>query len=409
MIKGLSTDQAPPFSVPIRFFLTLPIFAIAIALIILYYPSEILFNRYTNISIAVVHLFTIGILSMAIMGALQQMLPVMAGISIKNPLQKAMIIHITLILGVALFAIGFIFELKVPKHIASLFLLISYMTFFISLFSLYKVSFLTPTIKAMRFFVPLGVVAILLGITLLLSYDSGFLNSIQPMFLNSHIMFAFFGFAFTLIVGLSFQMIPMFYVSADYTQLIQDHFIKLLFISIILASIYFSKIPFLLLINIYAYATLKRFETRRRKLFEPTLLFWKLSMFSLVLGSLVWIMSDYIDDIRVSSAMFIIFGFGFLYSLIHALIYKIVPFLSWFHLSTLILKELPPNIKEFISDKSIMKNWYFYVSSYILFLSSFFMHELLNIAALVFIISEIIFFINLIKAYQKYTKFKNAT
>ena len=83
MFQGLSTDQAPPISVPFRFFLTAPIFGILIGLLIFSNPADIIFNKFSPTTIGLIHLFTLGILTMIIFGALQQMLPVLAGAIIK--------------------------------------------------------------------------------------------------------------------------------------------------------------------------------------------------------------------------------------------------------------------------------------------------------------------------------------
>lgn len=97
--QGLSLEQAPPISVPFRFFLTAPFFAILIGIMFLVYPADVITNRYSNESIAVAHLFTLGVLSMIIFGAMQQMLPVLAGAIIKKAKLFAFIVHTSLTLG----------------------------------------------------------------------------------------------------------------------------------------------------------------------------------------------------------------------------------------------------------------------------------------------------------------------
>ena len=70
--KGLSLEQAPSVSVPFRFFLSAPIFGVLISFVFFFLPFSEVSNQYSSKAIGVVHLFTLGILSMIIFGAMQQ-------------------------------------------------------------------------------------------------------------------------------------------------------------------------------------------------------------------------------------------------------------------------------------------------------------------------------------------------
>ena len=75
---GLSFEQAPPFSLPLRFFLTAPLFLLAAAVLIVLAPDA-LASRWTPQALALTHALTLGFLAMVMLGALMQMLPVVAG------------------------------------------------------------------------------------------------------------------------------------------------------------------------------------------------------------------------------------------------------------------------------------------------------------------------------------------
>ena len=57
--QGLSLEQAPPASIPFRFFLTAPLFGILLGLVFFFYPLESIINQYSPVAIAVVHLFDV--------------------------------------------------------------------------------------------------------------------------------------------------------------------------------------------------------------------------------------------------------------------------------------------------------------------------------------------------------------
>jgi hypothetical protein len=64
---GLSFEQAPPFSLPLRFFLTAPLFLLAAAGLIVLAP-EALASRWTPQALALTHALTLGFLAMVMLG-----------------------------------------------------------------------------------------------------------------------------------------------------------------------------------------------------------------------------------------------------------------------------------------------------------------------------------------------------
>ena len=104
---GLSFEQAPPFSLPLRFFLTAPLFLIAAAVLIVLAP-EALASRWTPQALALTHALTLGFLAMVMLGALMQMLPVVAGAPLPAPRLVAWISHLSLVLGTVALMAGFL-------------------------------------------------------------------------------------------------------------------------------------------------------------------------------------------------------------------------------------------------------------------------------------------------------------
>jgi hypothetical protein len=56
----LSLDQAPPIGVPMRFFLTTPLFAIAAFALLLWQDPDLLFSRWNPALLGATHLLTLG-------------------------------------------------------------------------------------------------------------------------------------------------------------------------------------------------------------------------------------------------------------------------------------------------------------------------------------------------------------
>src|SRR3989338_5515889 len=69
MYGKLSIQQAPPLSVPARFFLTAPVFGMVAALILLFTGKDLLSSRWTPGMLAVTHCLTLGFFTSVMIGA----------------------------------------------------------------------------------------------------------------------------------------------------------------------------------------------------------------------------------------------------------------------------------------------------------------------------------------------------
>lgn len=407
--SGLSLDQAPPLSVPFRFFITAPIFGVLIGIVFLLFPFEIIQNKYSDVTIGLVHLFTLGILSMIIFGAMQQMMPVLAGAVIKKPVLFANVVHICLTLGTLLFSASFIYDIGYFLHVAVALLSISFLTFFgVAIKLLVKVQYLTSTVKAMKLFAFSGLITALIGVFIATSHIQDDIGVYHYAFVNSHLAFGLLGFAVLLIMGVSFQVIPMFYVAKDFPKMLQDRLPLAIFgLLFILSGFFFLDSPLfliklliaLLLITFCIYG-IDSLNNRRRPVFDVTLWYWKLSLYMFIISMLNWFFVPQDSGYLLA----ILFGFGFLYSLLQGMVYKIIPFLAWFHLSSRGYFTIP-TIRDMIGEDLIKLHFFMYVSSLIFFIITPFLSNIfIYIAASFFIISNVMFFFNCVIAIRKYNK-----
>ena len=81
---GLAYEDTPPLSAPLRFFLTAPVFGLIAGLVLLF-DGQLLASRWTPGALAVVHLFAAGFMLHVMLGALLQILPVLAETSFVAP------------------------------------------------------------------------------------------------------------------------------------------------------------------------------------------------------------------------------------------------------------------------------------------------------------------------------------
>ncbi len=111
MFEGLSLEQAPPISVVLRFFLTLPLFGLLLSFLMIVAPHDVLTLSHP-LSLASIHLLFLGIISMGMIGALFQMQSVLGGKPIPSPLGNSLIIHTLFTLGTLCLASAFAFGIS---------------------------------------------------------------------------------------------------------------------------------------------------------------------------------------------------------------------------------------------------------------------------------------------------------
>ena len=81
-MEGLRTDQAPPLAIPGAFFLTAPMALVAAGVLALVAGPDGLSTRWSPPILAITHLFTLGYLGSIMLGAMYQVVPVVAGVPV---------------------------------------------------------------------------------------------------------------------------------------------------------------------------------------------------------------------------------------------------------------------------------------------------------------------------------------
>ena len=126
-LNGLSVEQAPPISAPMRFYLTAPLFAFVAGLLIFFSDSSLLMSRYSNETITITHSLTIGFLGFIMLGSLTQMLPVLAGTVIPKAGTISKISHLFLTLGLFFMLYGLHYGNAISLYIAMVLLFFGFM------------------------------------------------------------------------------------------------------------------------------------------------------------------------------------------------------------------------------------------------------------------------------------------
>ncbi|RLA72461.1 MAG: hypothetical protein DRG78_23815 [Epsilonproteobacteria bacterium] len=408
MFVGLSLDQAPPFKAPLKFFLTAPLFAIVAGLLLLFSTEFTIHSPYL---IATIHFITIGYMIMIVFGALQQMLPVIAGAVIPKPVIVANITYWSLIIGLISFSIGFFIYEKILFFVSAITLMLGILFFIsVALAQLIKVVNKSYIVYGIIVSLVFLICAFFLGIHLLISHATSNISSLHYDFATLHYNFIFFGFLFLLIASVTFQVVPMFWVSADFKQNEQKIIIigTAILLAFCIVSIFTNYNLYLIykivmsgVLLYFAYTTIYKLKNRRRKLQDYTVNFYFSSMIFLILGTFYWLIMDIFN--LSFEPLAILFGLGFLMSLFNGMLYKIVPFLTWFHLNSQGKFNIP-TMRDMIPSSFIKIQFYLHIVSIILFFFGFLINLtiLIKLASIIFIISNTLFFLNLLKSANIY-------
>lgn len=413
MYQGLSLDQAPPFSAPLRFFLTAPLFMVAIGILLMLFDPTLALTRHSLESIVLIHALALGFASMVMVGALTQMLPVLAGVKYPKALEFATLVHFAFLIGIALFLYGYYFYQPEFILVASLLLLLSLGVFAVTtLVLLLKARAATATIWAMRLSTLAFLLTILLGAHLLASHGLGTMGERHGVLAVMHLSAGGIGWMLLLIIGVAFQVVPMFWVTSVFSSFCQKFVVPLSFGLVLLIALdqtALAMLPGWLLgillfipMGSFSLTTIRKLRTRKRKLPDVAINYWMLSMVSLLASGIVLI-AHHAIGINLESPLFILFGFGFVASVITGMLYKIVPFLAWFHLTSQGIMEVP-TIREMIPQTRIQWQWRLYLGALTLLLLSPLLTELLKPAGLLLSLSYGLLFWNLAKAASIYFK-----
>ena len=103
---GLSLDQAPAEDIPLRFFISAPIFGILAGLMVFLKGNLLFSNTWMPETVALTHLLTLGWMGSVMFGALYQMIPVLVGGIVPFPKLSRML-HTILIPAILLMVSGF--------------------------------------------------------------------------------------------------------------------------------------------------------------------------------------------------------------------------------------------------------------------------------------------------------------
>ncbi|WP_296651005.1 hypothetical protein [Paraburkholderia sp.] len=426
MRRALSLDSSPSLSAPLRFFVSAPIYVLIAGGLLLWSGPLALASRWSPFALALTHLFTLGALGNAMLGALIQILPVATGVHVYRPVVTATVVHALLTIGALSLSTAFVFSVPALYALSAVVLVGAFLWFltafvigfFLSRKNRQKGSedvLLSTRLALGSLFVTVVVGGMLAGAM------SGAYTLPLPRVTHIHVVWGLSGWIGLLVAGIAYQVIPMFLVTEPYPLAFTRWFAPGVFGLVLVLSLAAGFLPDdratvvqPLVGNALGAAftalggmTLYLLATRKRAQADATTLFWRLSMASLVCCWPVWFLA--VNTGR--TAWFVTFGVlvlvGFAWSAVNGMLYKILPFLLWYHLqaSLPMPMNIVPKVKDIIEDRTGKRQFAAHLVAVLLLVAaSQWPAPLARVAGLALIVSAVwlgVVIVNALKCYRR--------
>lgn len=360
MIK-ISQQFAPPFRLIAPFFISALVVYIFSALLMFGFDANAIFTKDLDV-LAFVHLFLLGFVMMAIFGAMAQLVPVVLEVE-HFAVELYYAVYPLLLIGTFLMVSGFYFY-PVLLSFGGLVAFIAFGIFmfetFATLSKVKKLNFVSTTVLVANIFLLLGIIV---GFIMALGYG-GFVSVDLDALLKVHVFSVLFGYVGFTVMGLSYILIPMFWLSHSFdTRYLKIALwsLAIAIISVVFGEVFdvgiLSRIAEILLFvsfGFYFYELFLIYKTRAR--IQKDIYYYYMVYFAFGFGaSLVCAVGYYITK---NDTTLVLFGFSVMFGMIAPMIlghlYKIVPFLVWFErFSPLVGKQKVPMLADMIPVQSV--------------------------------------------------------
>jgi hypothetical protein len=362
-MRGLSLEQAPPLSIPMSFFLAAPLSLAAAGLVVATEGPATLATRWAPSAAAAVHLGTLGYLAMVMFGALYQMLPVVAGAPVPFA-RLAHAVHAALVAGAGTLAYALATGSQRAFVAAVALLLAAFAGFLVpAATAAVRARVTLDSVPGMRLAMPAVLAVLGLGVDMALA-RAGLLGIASlPTRHLAHVGLGLLGWVGGLIVPVSWQVVPMFYMTDAYPRWsrVGSLVVAGLTTPAVLAAVFAGASPGVVAaalapaaLNVWLVhpiVTTALILRRRRRRVGESVRFWLAALALAPLVLVTAVLGFFLDDPR----FVVLFGWlalvGWSAMIVHGMLTRIVPFLVWFHRYSHDVGADTPSMRELLPDR----------------------------------------------------------
>ncbi len=385
--NSIVTAYAPPFKIVAKYFIAAIIdFVILNFLLMLNYKDITGFYFQPKI-LAITHLLTLGWISMTIFGAMFQLVPVVLETKLFSE-KLADIQFWVFLLGVIGLVTGFWnFDTGLHLNASAILLNIAVLIFAINMIGTFiHVKKWNVTgwylIAALIYLIITAIAGFLLSYNLWHPYIT--INHLQ--YLKLHAEVAVIGWVTMVVMGVAYKLIPMFTLSHGYSMKSSKWAFWLINIGLVGINTFFhfkNNVIEILVSTLFIAAGIAFFlfqvyliyKNRLRKKRDIGIKYSVFSFYMLGIVTLFGLIFSFTDLSGISN-IYLIFGYlvfyGYLSMLIVGQMYKIVPFLAWYHkYSSKVGLEPVPMLKDMFNEKYALTSYYLMTTAIITTTASF--------------------------------------
>ena len=410
--NSLVSAYAPPFKVIVKYFAASVLSFVIINFLLMLNYSDVNGFHFQPKILAMTHIATLGWITMVIFGAMFQLVPVVLEVKLFSTVLAEIQFWIFCV-GIIGLVTGF-WNFDIGMHLTASSILLNTA---ILIFSVNIIVTMTKVKKwnitgfylaaSIFYLIVTGAAGLLLSINLGFPFIS--INHLQYLNLHAHV--AFIGWVSMVIMGVSFKIIPMFTLAHGYSEksgkiafwLIN---IGLLGISTVMhyenLNIYFYLSALFIAAGIFffLFQMYVIFKSRMRKNADIGIRFSKFGYTLLGITTLFGILITF-TNISNEMNVTLIYGyliiFGYISMLTVGQMYKIMPFLVWYHkYSSKAGLEKVPMLKDMFNDKLASTGFYLMIVALTGVIFSFALQfpVCLLISFAIMFIASVIFLIN---------------
>ena len=378
---------APPFKIIVKYFAAAVIDFVILNFLLLINYEDISGFYFQPKILAITHMLTLGWISMTIFGAMFQLVPVVLEVKLFSE-KLAEIQFWIFLLGMIGLTTGFWnFNTGLHLNASAVLLNIAILIFAVNMAGTFihvKKWNITGwyLIAALIYLIITAVAGLLLTYNLWHPYIS--INHLQ--YLKLHAEVAVIGWVTMVVMGVSYKLIPMFTLSHGYSMSSGKWAFWLVNIGLVGINTFFhfeNSITPILVSTLFIAAGIACFlfqvyliyKNRLRKKRDIGIKYSVFSFYMLGFVTLFGSVFSFTDLSRIPN-VYLIFGYlvlyGYLSMLIVGQMYKIVPFLAWYHkYSSKVGLETVPMLKDMFNEKYALASYYIMTTAIIATTASF--------------------------------------
>ena len=295
--------------------------------------------------LAVTHCLVLGFFASIMIGAVQQMLPVLAGAVIPRPRLIAGIIWCQWVPAVLCLVAAFLYPrswLFLGAAILASGALLAFLSAVIV--AVAASDSRSDSVPGIHLAVFSLLVTLVLGI-LLAAGSTGFLPLWRPMITDLHLSWGLVGWIAVLVMSIAWQVVPLFQITEPYPRWFRRSLVPVVFLLLCGKSLLvltgngdtpaqaFTDLLLALVLLCFALLTLRLQIHTRRRVRDNHRDFWRLAMLHLIAVCLCWVAAEITANPLLDLLTAALFLLGFAMAVVTGMLLKIISFLIWLHLS----------------------------------------------------------------------------